>query len=269
MRALGIALGLWFLALAAWADARHTVLMDVLRIDQLAQILHDEGLIHGQELNADMLEGKGGAGWGMQVSAIHNPERISEGLRRGLEDALQGEVLETAIAFYASDLGQRVVELENTARIAMAEPEIEEAARARFVELDGQDDPRLALIARLIEAGDLITRNVTSGMNNNYQFMRGLADGDVIEMTEEDILAEILEGRDEQLEDTRTWLGGFMLMAYSPLSPADLEAYARFAESPAGRALNRGLFAGFDPLYEDISYNLGRAVALNMLSEEL
>ena len=42
-----------------------------------------------------------------------------------------------------------------------------------------------------------------------------------------------------------------------------------FSQSEAGLALNRGFFEGFDPHYEDISYALGRAVALNATAEEL
>jgi hypothetical protein len=60
-----------------------------------------------------------------------------------------------------------------------------------------------------------------------------------------------------------------MLMAYSPLEDAELETYITFAMTPAGQALNRALFTGFGKAYEDISYALGRAVALNMTAQDL
>ena len=256
-------------ALPLWAGARHTVLMDVLQIRELSAILHAEGVRYGETLDREWLEGQGGPAWSGQVMRIYDPERISESIRQGLEPALEGEVLEDAIAFFGSDLGERIVTLENAARRAMADPAIEEHARAQYAEALNAENPRLVQIARMIEAGDLVNRNVTSALNSNYQFLRALVDGDIYAMGDEDILRDVLAERDAITEDTEGWLGGFFSLAYSPLTREELTAYADFAESPAGKALNSGLFAGFDPLYEDISYALGRAMALNMAAEEL
>ena len=81
MRAFVLAAGLWMLALPLWADARSTVLVDVLRLGELAEILQREGLENAETLDRDMLGGQGGAGWALQVRAIYNPERIVETLR--------------------------------------------------------------------------------------------------------------------------------------------------------------------------------------------
>lgn len=256
-------------ALPVWAGARHTVLMDVLQIRELSRILHNEGLQFGASLNRDWLEGQGGDTWSQQVTRIYNTERISEGIRAGLEPALAGDVLEDAIAFYASDLGSRIITLENSARSALADPIIEEEARAQYAAIEGTKDARVVQIGRMIDAGDLINRNVTSALNSNYHFMRALVDGDFFEMTEDEILEDVMAEREEIAADTTSWLGGFMVLAYSPLSIEELTAYADFSTTPAGKALNAGLFAGFDPLYEDISYAIGRAMALNLTAQEL
>lgn len=256
-------------ALPLWADARHTVLMDVLRVDALSQILREEGLQFGTNLNDEWLNGQGGPAWSAQVGAIYNSQRIAEGIRAGLEPALEGEVLEDVITFFASDLGGRIIELENAARRAMADAEVEAQASARFAELQGSDDPRLAQIQRMIDAGDLVNRNVTSALNSNYEFLRALVDGDVYVLSEEEILDDVLAERDAITADTTSWLGAFLLLAYSPLTLEEVTRYADFSETEAGSALNSGLFAGFDPMYEDISYAIGRALALNMAAEEL
>ncbi|KIN72444.1 DUF2059 domain-containing protein [Sulfitobacter guttiformis] len=256
-------------ALPAWADARHTVLMDVLKINELSAILHEEGLEFGATLNREWLEEKGGPAWSGQVVRIYDTLRISEGIRAGLEPAFEGDELEQAISFFASDLGSKIVSLENSARAAMGDPLIEEEARARFAQVQEGDDPKLAQIERMIEAGDLLNRNVTSTLNANYQFLRALVDGDVYVMSDEEILSDVQAEREAITADTLNWLGGFMTLAYSPLSVDELTTYADFASSPAGKALNSGFFAGFDPLYEDISYALGRAMAFNMAAEEL
>lgn len=269
MRALLIWPLLAILALPAWADARMTVLVDVLKLPEAAVILRDEGMAYGQDLNTEMLNGQGGAGFQIQLEAIYDPPRMVEDVRRALETELQGETLEQAITFFASDLGQRIVTLENSARVAIGDADVEKAARAHYAELEGGDDPRLAQVIALADAGDMINRNVTSAMNANYQFMRGLADGDVFEMTEDEILADVASDMDEITEDTTGWLYGYFLLAYHPLSDAELQDYITFSGTDAGRALNRALFVGFGKAYEDISYGLGRAVALNMAAEEL
>lgn len=256
-------------ALPLWAGARHTVLMDVLRIQELSGILHDEGIQFGNTLNENWLDGQGGPAWSQQVRRIYDPQRIREGIRAGLEPALDSQMLEDAITFFASDLGTRIIILENSARRAMSDPAIEEQARAHFAARQGTADSRLDQINRMIDAGDLINRNVTSALNSNYHFLRALVDGDVYAMSDTEILEDVMSEKTDIEADTISWLGAFFSMAYSPLTLEELTQYADFAETPAGKALNNGFFAGFDPLYEDISYALGRAMALNMAAEEL
>ena len=204
-------------------------MMDVLKIDEVAVILQTEGLEYAQTLNAEMLNGQGGPGWQLQVDAIYSPQRMTETLRGFLEAELQGDMREQTIDFFASGVGAQVITLENAARAAISDQDIENAARTKFAELEGSDDPRLARIAALIDSGDMIDRNVTAAMNSNYQFMRGLADGGAVDMTEQEMLAEVGEQQDEITEDTTGWLYG----------------------------------------YAEVSYALGRAVALNMVAEEL
>ena len=256
-------------ALGAVADARMSVLVDVLKLNEAAAILSDEGMAHAQSLNEEMLGGQGGAGWQQQVAGIYDPARMVEMVRAELEEALDGPAREAVIGFFDSDLGRRIVTLENEARVAIQDPEIETAARARFAELEGTDDTRLALIDAYIESGDMILRNVTSAMNANLQFLRGLAEGDAVDMSDEEILESVGADLEATTEDTTGWLFGYMLLAYHPLLDGEIEDYIEFSRTDAGQALNRALFTGFGKAYEDISYALGRAVALNMTAEEL
>ncbi|MGJ5619160.1 DUF2059 domain-containing protein [Sulfitobacter sp. MF3-043] len=257
----------------ALADARLTVLVDVLKLPEAAQILREEGLSHATELDVDMLGGRGGPGWEIQIGAIYDTARMVETVRRALEIELQepdlSAELEQTIDFFASELGTKIVSLENSARAAILDDDVEEAARARYMALEGTDDARLELIRGFVESGDMINRNVTSAMNSNYQFLRGLTEGRATQMSDEEILADVAEDIDEITDDTVSWLFGYLLLAYHPLSDAELQAYLTYSQTKAGQALNRGLFDGFGKAYEDISYALGRAVALNMTAEEL
>ena len=269
MRAFVTAAFVWLLAIPAFADARITVLVDVLKLSEAAQILKEEGLDYGSSLDDEMLGGQGGAGYQLQLQAIYDAPRMVETVRRALEDELQGEMLEQAITFYGSELGQKIVSLENSARRAIGDDDIEQAARGRYAELSGGDDPRLAQLTALVEAGDLVTNNVSSAMNSNYQFMRGLAEGGVLEMSDAEILRDVAQDMDEISEDTTGWMYGYFLMAYHPLTDDELDLYIAFARTPAGAALNRALFVGFGKAYEDISFGLGRAIALNTGAQDL
>lgn len=255
--------------LSALADARMSVLVDVLKLPEAAVILTDEGKAQAQDLNTDMLDGRGGPGWAMQVDHIYAPTLMVEMVRAELENELSGAALEEVIAFFASDLGTRIVDLENSARITIQDPQAEEAARARFIALEDTGDARLGLIDAYIDSGDMVTRNVTTALNTNVQFLRGLVDGNAIEMTEEEILTDAARDLEAVTRDTTEWLFGYMLLAYHPLSDDELRSYLAFSETDAGQALNRALFAGFAKAYEDISYALGRAVALNMMAQDL
>lgn len=264
------ALLIWlFSAITALADARLTVLTDVLKLREATQILSFEGQAYAEELNQDMLGGEGGPGWQQQVSAIYDPERMAEAVRRALGRALDGTQREAVIEFYGSELGQRIVTLENSARQAMVEEDVEAAARASYAALQGTEDARLAQVEAYIASGDMISRNVTSAMNANLFFMRGLSDGAALEMTEEEMLEDVQGDMEETEEDTSAWLHAFLLLAYHPLSDREMEIYLNFARTDAGSALNAALFEGFGEAYEDISYALGRALALNMTAEEL
>lgn len=257
------------LALPAWANARMTVLMDVLAVDESMRILHAEGMEYAKALNDDMLEGKGGEAWRIQVEALYNTELMKSTLRMSLEKHLQGDLLEDTITFYSSELGQRIVHLENSARAAISNSDVEDMARERHAEAKKDSDPRLDVLEKMVEADDLVVANVKNTLRANYQFLRGLADGDAYDLSEEYILADVASQREEITTDTSEWLYAYMLMAYHPLSDTEMESYLEFIRSDAGRALNNALFDGFGVAYEDISYGLGRAVALNMTAQDL
>lgn len=254
---------------SAQTGARMTVLLDTLAIAELVQIMRVEGQVYADELNGDMLNGQGGGFWEEQVKRIYDAERMRETVRRGLEQTLSAGDVEGAIAFFQSDTGARIIELENAARAAMADTAIEKIARETYLERATSDDPRLIVISEFVEVSDLVERNVSGALTSNYQFYRGLVDGDAFEMTEEEITAEVWDQEAEIREDTIEWLFGFLIMAYQPLSDEDLNDYLTFSRTDVGKALNAGLFAGFDRLYVDISYGLGRAISLELSASEL
>ncbi|MEP5088078.1 MAG: DUF2059 domain-containing protein, partial [Paracoccaceae bacterium] len=221
------------------------------------------------ELNSDMLNGQGGGFWTTQVDQIYDIDRMRETVRAGLEQSLTDADIDGTIAFFQTTAGARIVSLENAARAAMSDDTVEDVARQNYREALQTDSTRLDVIAEFIDVNDLIERNVSGALTSNYQFYRGLVDGDAFEMSEEEVTAEVWSQEAEIREDTTEWLFGFLIMAYQPLSDEDLNAYLTFSRTETGKALNAGLFVGFDRLYVDISYGLGRAVALEMSGNDI
>ncbi|MEN8935421.1 MAG: hypothetical protein ABF245_10885, partial [Planktotalea arctica] len=74
---------------------------------------------------------------------------------------------------------------------------------------------------------------------------------------------------EELRAETRDWLYGFLIMAYSPLEPGALETYTELVLTPEGGAMTRALFKGFDDMYGDISYALGLAAAQAMKAQDI
>lgn len=251
------------------ANARITVLMDVLRIETVVQILQEEGFAYAKILEEDMLGGEGGAFWHAQVVQIYDATQISEQIRRALEAGLDPPQIEAAIDFFATEAGGRIIELENAGRRAMADPVVEQAARDYYESQAGQDDGLLDTVQEFIRINDLLERNVSGAMSSNFQFYKGLSDGKLVQQTEADILAEVWAQQEDIRTDTEEWLNGFMLMAYQPLPAGHLQDYVTFSASPEGQALNAALFEGFEAVYRDVSYALGRAIALNSEGDEI
>jgi hypothetical protein len=174
-----------------------------------------------------------------------------------------------AITFFGTARGQAILDHENAARRAMSDPAVEEAARARVEELDAADDAHLAEVRGFVEANDLLERNVAGALSSNYQFLRGFADGGGADMSDSDIVSDVWGQESEVRTETESWLLAFLVMAYAPLPPGDLQAYTEFSQTPEGRALNAGLFAGFEALYRDISYALGLMAGQRMQGSDL
>jgi len=263
VRRLGQSLAVLLLLTAGALNAAPTgeALVRILRIDELAQALHHEGLDHAQSLDTEMLAGRGGTYWSREASRIYDTDRIAGAMRGVLTDDLGAPQADRTIAFFDSPLGQEILSLEIAARVSMRDPDVEAAARAVHDDLKGTDDSRLALVSRFVAVNDLVERNVAGAMSASYQFLRGLSDGGVTGLDDAAILAEVWAEEPATRDETESWLFAYLLMAYRPLTDEELQTYVAFSESPAGQALNAALFAGFDVLYRGISYELGLSLA--------
>jgi len=267
---LAIPLAVWFcLSSGLRADAPLTLLFDALKIPEVTRIMRDEGLGYAGELDSDMLNGQGGPFWTGLIDDIYAANRMNETVRRALEAGLSDRDTEIALAFFASELGTEIVGLENASRMAMQDDLLEESAREACGAPAVSDTDHLALIERFIRSNDLIERNVAGALSSNFQFYSGLVEGGYLAMSEPEVIEDVYGQEPEIRADTEQWLCGYLLLAYRSLPLEGLEAYVAFYETDAGRALNAALFEGYEEMYRDISYALGRAVALSAAGDDI
>jgi hypothetical protein len=248
-------------------------LSQLLRIDDVMRVMHDEGLSHGADLQAELFPGAGGERWQRLVADIYDPDAM---LRRfeavfGPEMAADPESLEATLTFFASERGRRIIDLELAARRALLDEAVEEVARAQVEEMRRADDPRIDVIQRFAEVNDLVEQNVAGALNSNLAFYRGMVSGGAFEggLSEGEILADVWSQEAEVRLEAQEWLFPFLTLAYQPLSDDDLDAYLAFSETAPGQVLNSALFAGFDAVFETISQDLGLAAAQMLSSQDL
>ncbi|MEO0748693.1 MAG: DUF2059 domain-containing protein [Pseudomonadota bacterium] len=249
--------------------AQFDALMDAIRISDTVEILHTEGVQYGSNLIRDMMMDADTPGWRIRVGQIYDEKRMQRLLTTGLTRELAEVDLQPLVAFFASQLGEDIITAELDARKAFFDEAVELAARDRFEDMTGNDDPLVDQITTMMSDSDLVNFNVMGIMNSNLMLYRGLADGGAIDLGEEDILRDVWTQESGVRTESTGWIQGYFLTAYGTLPEGDLETYAAFWRTEEGRALNAALFAVFDQMYEELSYLLGRAAAEQLNSEEL
>lgn len=259
------------LSLPAAADPADPTeaLLDSLGLPAIVQIMREEGLDYGREMAVDLIPGGATPRWQEAVSAIYDTDAMEETVRATFAESFGDTDATPLLAFFGGETGERIVDVELSARRALIDDDVEYAAREAFRGLDGSSDGRLGLITEFVQANDLLDANVVGAMNASYRFYLGLVDGGALEMSERDIADEVWSQEPETRADTREWLYGYLLMSYGPIADKDLEDYVALSSTDEGKAMNRALFDGFNAMYDEISYALGLAAAQQMMAQDL
>lgn len=262
-------------ASAVMAD-RAADLDELARLMQFAEtveIIRIEGQNYGETLIEDMMPGIGAKSWNKTIADIYDPVSMLALVRQGFDADLSQTDLAPLLGYFRSDAGREVVRLEISARRAFVDADVEAVARQRLEALAAEQADILQQVQTLIDDSDLINLNVAGTLNSSLMFFTGFYEGLGPEAgdgaTEAQMLSDVWAQEEATRADAETWLNSFMVMAYQPLPPEQLEAYAAFFRSDEGRDLNRAIFAGFDLMFEELSYKLGLTVASYMSSEPL
>jgi Uncharacterized protein conserved in bacteria (DUF2059) len=245
------------------AEVSVAALTQALQLERLFGVLRDEGLAYGDTLEADMFPGGGGPQWRGAVTGIYDTAALRQRFEAVLQDELGADQANLAaiLAFFTSDLGQRVVGLEIDARAAFLDKATEEAARVAADKRQTGRDPLQPLLADFIETGDLIEMNVAGSLSSNLAFLTGMADtglyGD--DMPQDMLMSQVWGQEDQIRTDITSWLYAYLGLAYSPLTSDEMQDYVTFMESPAGKRLNAALFVAYDRVFRQVSFDLGVA----------
>jgi len=262
-----------FLFLPGFAFAASPAELDRLRAafgtSELMTILSEEGMEQAETLRDDMFPGRGGAGWTRVVTAIYAPDRLEAVFARHFDAEMAETDATLLLDFYASENGARVASLEVSARRAIMAEDVEDTARAAWDEMREEGTWRSKQLIEFVELNGLIDRNVTGALNSSLAFYNGLTANEAFEMSEQEILSEVWSRATEIRKDTEGWVFGYMALAYESMSDEDFQHYVNIGTTPEGRALNRAMFAGFEAVFEDVSFALGQATARFSVGDEL
>jgi len=268
MRALLIALAWCASAIAAQADVDR--LMAALQFDEVVETLVAEERSHGAALAEGFFPNAPQDGWQDRVDAIHTVERATGILRREMAEVFGDYDLMPMITYFETDAAQTILGLEASARAAFSDQALVDAIQA---DLDGLTSARPDLFASIqdyIGYTDLIEQNVEAAFLSNVAFAAGLIEsGQFQGMSPERLAAEMWAGEDQTRVDTENWLHAFLMTAYGPADPDDLKVYIDSALTPDGTILNEAINRGFQRLYAETSFDLGRAVAEYMAGDEI
>lgn len=154
-----------------------------------------------------------------------------------LEKTLTDEMLTHAADFYASDLGQRLVVVENTSHMADNGDVKAESGAEIVAGLDRLDSPRLEYLRRMTAASDSAGTSLRAMQEVQVRFLMAAELAGVIELRlSEDELRTLMAGDEEAMkaEMAEGALTG-AAYTYQSFSDADMLAYAEALEHPTMR----------------------------------
>jgi hypothetical protein len=255
---------LWASGLPAQADALTQRLLESVQTNRLLSILATEAIESGSDVDRDFLNGEGGDFFRETVTRLNDPKRLAPKLEAIYTESMTETQRDSVALFFESDLGQRIIDLELSAREAMIDAEVEAAVKERVA---GSGVP--PLVQQLIDESRLVERNTEDSLGIVKEFFLGIRSAGQDELTPGQIDAIVEESRAEVEADTREWLGAFLTLSYSPLSDDELSTYLEFWRTDAGRAFDEALFAAFRQIIGENSFAVGQLVGRLQLSQDI
>ncbi|THH38502.1 DUF2059 domain-containing protein [Aliishimia ponticola] len=151
-----------------------------------------------------------------------------------LDKTLEPDVLDHAQAFYASGLGQRIVQAENASHLVEDEDAKSEAGQAIFAALVQHGSDRVESFKRMLGATESADSSVRAVHEIQIRFLMAAAVAEVIELrVDEDQLRDILAQQEPDLR-RQMQLSSLASAAYTyqAFSDEEVDSYAAALEHP-------------------------------------
>ncbi|MBB3994425.1 hypothetical protein GGR95_002071 [Sulfitobacter undariae] len=229
-----VMLGVGAVAVQAEAPARQDV-------ESFLEVTGFDVALESIRLSADAapqmlgLEAKDfGSEWQRLVGEVFEKELMHNMALNILENTLTDELLTHAADFYASDLGQRLVQAENSSHL-IEEDGVKSESGGQIVEgLKGINSPRVAILERLNAASGSEDSSLRSIQEVQIRFLMAAAWAGVVELQMDE--PDLREAMRSQEADIRSNLRQSALegaaYTYQAFSDAEMEDYAAALEHP-------------------------------------
>nr|WP_147105065.1 DUF2059 domain-containing protein [Tateyamaria sp. syn59] len=178
-----------------------------------------------------------GSEWTRLTTDVFKTETMHDMALDILEKTLDDDMLTHAADFYASDLGQRLVEAENASHMKDDDTLKDESGEAIVAGLERLDSPRLQYLKRMNEASDTAGVSVRAIQEIQVRFLLAAAGAGVIELQlEEPDLRELLSSDTDVLKEeiAASALTG-AAYTYQSFSDEEVLAYTEALEHPKMR----------------------------------
>ena len=174
-----------------------------------------------------------GASWSLMSRDVFDVEEMQEDAVGILEQTLSDEALAHGAEFYASDLGQRLVEAENESHMRDRTDKRAEGGRL-LADMQDNDPERLEIIERMLDAIGSEEQGLRSANELEVRFLMAAQQAGVIRLRvdEEGLRAAQRENAEEIIKSMR--LSGLASSAatYADFSNEELLTYAEALEAP-------------------------------------
>ena len=175
-----------------------------------------------------------GSQWERLSAEVFDVDLMHDMAMDFLTETLGDDLLVHAAGFYASDLGLRLVAVENAAHMDEASEQRQAAGVALVAEMVRESAPRLALLRRMNAAVDVNDTNVKAVQEIQYRFLVAASAAGVLDLRiDPEELRAILRRDEARLRNAMRESGlANAAYTYRDLPDADLEAYAEALEHP-------------------------------------
>ena len=252
-------------------EIRH--LAEVLMVDATVEMMRDEGIEFGTELADPQRSGSSPEHWRERLGQIYALPLMRQLFVDTLQQQLaqDRDTLRDGLAFFGSELGQRILTLEVEARRTLTDEVAEEAAKLSFAEMQAASDPRVEMIYRLAELNDLVEANVVMTLNANLAFLKAAGQGGAAGegMDEEQMLSMIWVREEAVRADAEAWIYPYLTFSYASLRDEELEKYMAFSETRAAKRLNVAIAAAIERLFTQTSQELGALLGAQIRGDDI